>query len=257
MLELVFNNLKQHIPDLTSQSLQSQKTKNESPTPHGRDSRETKSLVLADKGTSDCSDPNTLFTNGENNDKSEIPAANRDAFDAGVYNIQEAHAPSITGTGDFDFCVDLFGDGSQNLQVDWTKNLPSPYASSNTVTRDSGITNYATGSKRKLDLHDNGDQRQFIPSKRQNNSPESNALLLTNQVNDTIDVDWESVLADLMTIEPGVIPNDNCVSDSNYCAHEADFSDTELKELDMYLSDEFIYGLSKQDSLQSGFANSS
>ena len=267
VLELVFYNLKQHIPDLTSQSLQSQKTENEYPTPHGRDSRETKSLVLADKGTSDCSDPNALFTNSENNDKSEVSAANRDTFcnipDAGVYDIQEAQMPSITGTGDFDYCVDLFGESSQVITDGWISTLPSPYADNKSMISESDATTPTTGSKRKLDLYDKGDEGQLIQPKLQNTSTEYNVQLLTKQTNANLDEERKTTLEDLMQIAESEMKtdlDDNFVPYWNDCTQESVFSDTEpsalMQELSGYLSDEFLNELSKHDSIQSEIANS-
>ena len=256
----LFKQLKQYVPDLTSESLQSLMIENNSTTSQSREGRETATnTLLADKGTSDWLHQDAVFINGENNNTTGtcMSAANRDTFcnipGAGVHNIftQEARTSCITESCDFDCNVDLFGEISQTLTAGSLSNLPW----------ESDTINHTTDSKRKLDVYGNGDQGQLIPSKRPTTSLEFNALHVASQTNDTSDEDRETTLADLMKLVESEMKtnlDDNSASNWDNCGQDRVVSDTEpsalMQELEGYLSDEFINELSKDDGLQSGLA---
>ena len=253
----LFKKLKQYVPDLTSESLQSLMIENNSTATQSREGREiTTNTVLADKGTSKWLHQDADILNGDNINTTGMSAANRGIFcnipGAGVHNIfiQEAHTPCITESCDFDCNVDLFGEISQTLTAGSISNLP-----------ESDTINHITGSKRKLDVYGEGDQGQLIPSKRQTTSLEFNVLHVASLTNDTSDEDWETKLAnvtELVESEMNTNLDDNSPSNWVNSGQDRVVSDTEpsalMQELEGYLSDEFINELSKNDGLQSGIA---
>ena len=197
IIEHMFQKLKKYEPDLTSKNIQSRMIENESITSQSRETEETAANTdIADKGTSACTDP-----------------------------------------GDFDCYVDLFDDSLPSLTTDWINYLQSPFADKSTMAYEweSDVANCSKGSKRKLDLYINGDQAQFVQSKRQNTSLEFNALYQISGVYDTDVIDSKTqIMADVMQIvarEMKTSLGDNCGPHSMDCVHDSIGNDTELSVL--------------------------
>ena len=252
IIEHMFQKLKAYEPDLTSKNIQSRMIEYKSIASQSRETEETAANTdIAVKGTSAFTDP-----------------------------------------GDFDCYVDLLDDSLPSLTTDWMNDLQSPFADKSTMVYEweSGVANCSKGSKRKLDLYINGDQAQFVQSKRQNASLEFNALYQTSGVYDTDIIDSKTQMADVMQIvarEMKISLGDNCGPHSMDCVHDSVGNDTELsvlidcaqdnadddtepsvligcaqdstdndtstellEQLSEYLSDEFIKELSEENSQQ-------
>lgn len=267
VLEHVFKRLKQYLPDLSSESLQSRNTEKESIISKAYETGKTATdIAVAANRNSESFDLEAVFTNCQDNGIAEsIPAALSNvscSFTSPVLHVAtngdrsfavETRAPGILGPDELDSFADLLGDSSPNLAVNWTSQLLSHYAGNSNLGSD--VTSFNKDSKRKLDMNvADGDELQNLPPKRHKISTYCDGLLQTIEIKDTHDDARETTLADLMNIiapEMQTLSDKNFVSKSNGCAQGDDENDTKLlQELGRYLSDEFIQELSSQNSLE-------